>query len=188
MLNILEGNEAAQSFEPVPQQITLQDPRVDAMLAAQETMMQNMMKMAEKAAEAAQKAVQAAEAAGKQKSEGFRSVQNSEHGEATAAANLKQATMPSGSQRGLSPAGPEALTSEALKQHTIRQRNSSRSPTPTHAARAHQEHETLNAKQTGLSHALLGNWKTSQDFSAGVAAWLLVTPWSSRRARRQQTS
>ena len=77
MLNVLEGNEAAQSLEPVQQQITLQDPRVDTMLAAQETMMQNMMKMAEKAAEAAQKAMQAAEAAGKQRSEGFRSVQTS---------------------------------------------------------------------------------------------------------------
>ena len=64
MLNVLEGNEAAQSLELAQQQITLQDPRVDAMLAAQETMMQNMMKMAEKAAEAAQKAMEAAEAAG----------------------------------------------------------------------------------------------------------------------------
>ena len=159
MLNILGGNEAAQSLEPVPQQITLQDPRVDAMLAAQETMMQNMMKIAEKAAEAAQKAMEAAEAAGKQRSEGSRSVQNSEHGEATAAANLKQATLPPGSQRGLSPAGPEALTSEALKQHTIRQRNSSRSSTPTNAACAHQPHETQNARQTGETHALLGNWE-----------------------------
>ena len=73
-------------------------------------------------------------------------------------------------KQSLSPAGREVLTSEALKQHTIRQSKSSRSPTPT---RAQQPHETPNPRQNGENDVLLGNWKTSQDFSAGATRLLL---------------